>query len=142
MTNLVDRLKQNEGERFEVYDDATGKPFRKGDALKGNLTIGVGLNIHHIDREESDWLLNHRIVLAQKDAWAVFGYSRFSAWPQNRQEVLIEMIYNLGYTRFRGFRQMISAAMCGDWVRVKAEILDSDAARELPARYQKLAELI
>lgn len=142
MTTLLERLKEHEGERFEIYDDATGKPFRKGDTLKGNLTIGVGVNIHRIDREESEWLLNHRLELAQKEAWAVFGYSRFSAWPQNRQEVFIEMVYNMGITRFRGFRRMIAAAMAGDWVRVKAEMLDSDAARELPARYQKLAELI
>jgi lysozyme len=139
---LIERLKKEEGERLRIYDDATGKEFRKGDTLIGNLTIGVGINIMVIDRYESNILLEHRLAEARRDAWGVFGYSLFASWPQNRQDVFVDMIYNIGITRFSGFVDMIAAAKAGEWELVKAEMLDSDWARQLPTRAEKLAEMI
>lgn len=37
-----DFLIEQEGERLHVYDDATGRPVKPGDPVKGVLTIGVG----------------------------------------------------------------------------------------------------
>ena len=140
---LVERLRKEEGERLKIYDDATGKEFKKGDTLKGNLTIGVGINIMDIDQVESDFLLSHRITRATKEAWQVFGYTLFSSWSQNRQDVFIDMLFNMGYKRFVGFKNMTSAAKVDDWDRVKVEMLDSDWARGVTAQRAKdLSELI
>ena len=141
--NLISRLKKEEDERFRVYDDATGKEFREGDILVGNLTIGVGINIMTIDQEESDFLLEHRIKIALQGAWRAFGYNLFHSWPERKQDVFLDMIFNMGITRFLKFEKMIVAAKANDWARVKVEMLDSDWARgRLANRAKELAELI
>ena len=49
MDNALDhldaQLEVEEGNRALIYDDATGKPFKKGDTLKGNLSAGIGINL-------------------------------------------------------------------------------------------------
>lgn len=57
-----------------------------------------------------------------------------------RQDVVVNMVYNLGWPRFVGFHHMILAAASGDFDAAADEMLDSRWARQLPNRAGRLAQ--
>lgn len=143
MPNLIDRLKREESLRLEIYDDATGRPFKKGDTLEGNLTVGYGCNVMKIDTGLADTLLDYGIQVARWDAYTVFLWSVFYKFPITVQEVFLDMLFQMGRSRFATFQKMIAAAKAHDWVGVKREMLDSEWARgKHKARAERLAALL
>ena len=57
-----------------------------------------------------------------------------------RQDVLTNMAYNLGVAGVLGFVAMAVNLGVGAYGMAADEIMNSEAARELPARYQRLAD--
>ena len=59
------------------------------------------------------------------------------AWEEfsdNRKIALIDMRFNLGPSRFRGFRRMIAAIKKGDWELAGKEAMDSKWATQVKSR--------
>ena len=59
-----------------------------------------------------------------------------------RQDALINAAFNLGVHGLLGFHDTLAALSAGDWKTAAAELLDSDAARDLPERYGRLAHML
>jgi lysozyme len=102
---LKKRLVAKEGWRKKVYRCPAGK-----------WTIGVGRNLN--DRGLSDieieMLLNHDVDIAVDDAESIFGL-QFKTWAPARQAAILDMLFNLGKTRFEDFGNMISAIRRLNW---------------------------
>lgn len=135
-------LLRDEDERLRVYDDATGKPIVPGTLVKGHPTIGIGrsLDTNGISAEESAYLFSHDI---ESCLAALSG--RLIWWSQLdgvRQRVLVNMAFNVGINGLMKFRKTLAAIQARDWATAAAEILDSNAARQLPVRYERLAEMM
>lgn len=114
------------------------KPYRDS---KNVLTIGYGLNLEEgITRAEAVWLLKNRCLVAAQAARAVIP--NFDSLSDVRKIAFANMAYNLGQTRLKGFHKMLAAVSIGDFKTASAEMMDSDAARELPARYGRLAAMV
>lgn len=132
------RVLSEEGVRRKAYNDATGKTVTCQPG--GNLSIAVGINLEvGLDDEEIAWLLNHRagLVYAQ--------LVKFPWWHEDepvRGSVILDVAYNAGVTGLLHFPHMLSAYSSKDWPGASAQLLDSDAARELPQRYHPLAQLL
>ena len=135
---LIDRLKQNEGTK-------RGKsglhiPYEDSEGL---LTIGYGILIDPetggLYDEEADFLLQNRMKLALNQAQQ---FTWFSKLNQVRQEVIVEMVYNLGYPRFNGFKKMIAALEQGDFNEAANQSLDSKWATQVKGRATRLAEAL
>ena len=132
----------DEGKRLRVYDDATGDMMQPGDELKGNPTIGFGINIGMnagmLD-DECVFLTLYRLSLIRTEL------SRLPFW-QNigdaRQAILCDLRYNLGKADFYEFHQMLNALNEGDFVEAAVQIMTSKAARELPQRYTALHDMM
>ena len=108
----------------------------------GILTIGIGRNLDDvgIDREEARYLLDRDIARATDDL-ASFGW--FHVLDVIRQRALIDMRFQLGPTRFRGFGKMIAALARQDYATAAAEALDSKWARfDTPGRAQTIAAML
>lgn len=124
-------LCRDEGERLKPYRDGVGK-----------LTIGVGRNLDDvgITAAESGVLLENDI------AAAAAGLDRALPWwrglSEARQRALLNMAFNLGVSRLRGFRGMLAALEAGDCERAAAEALDSRWASQVGARAQRIAAMI
>ncbi len=87
---------------------------------------------------EAESLLRGDIELFTGRAEAVVP--GFSSLSPARQEVVIEMMFNLGETRFRGFERMLSGLAAEDYVVAADEIIDSRYHRD--KRTQRRAKFL
>lgn len=126
-------IKQNEGLRL--------KPYR---CTAGKLSIGYGRNLDDrgISAEEAELLLGNDIHIAIMECYKVFTFPFFEKLSQDRQTVLIDMMFCLGYSRFTTFKKMIQAVENEDFARAADEILNSNYAKQVPERAQRNAELM
>ena len=62
--------------------------------------------------------------------------------PQQVQEVVINMCYQLGVNGVSKFRKAISAMQEGDWEEAANEMLDSLWARQTPNRAKELSDIV
>jgi len=124
---IIEQLKRDEGIRRTAYQDSLGI-----------WTVGVG---HNLRVPLSDAAIEQ--ILAD-DLLAVDTACRaLPVWYQlspARQGVLLNMAFNLGFAGLMGFQKMHAALRAHDYERAAAEMLDSDAAREVGARYDRLAK--
>jgi len=123
-------IKENEGLRLTVYDDATGKPLQKGDTIKGYPTIGYGreLSMTGITKKEAGFMLEHsvgkkkQLLLEELREHNLSFWGRLSRW---RKHVLIDMAYNLGVNGLMQFRSMMQCLVLKDYNQAATEIMDS-----------------
>lgn len=141
--NIVSALLEiDEGKRSKLYDDKTGKTYQPGMVVKGKLTIGIGHNIEDNGLSEEVIRQIFREDLEDATMQCVAIFPDWNKYTVNRRAALASMMFNLGATKFKGFGKMISAVKIGDWQKASIEALDSDAARQLPKRYENLAKMI
>ena len=126
---LLKQLKRDEGFRAKVYADSIGK-----------ATIGYGRNLTDkgLEEWEAEYPLHNDIAEAIEHALRIFN--DFDDWPPAAQHVVIGMLVNLGPDHFRSFKHTIGYLKAHCWVSAASELLDSNAARMLPERYQRYAE--
>ena len=124
-------LKKHEGFRTKLYKDT-----------KGIYTIGVGRNIQQngIREIEAEFMLKNDIEQAISDLKHVF--QDFDTLPDNVKLVLVDMMFNLGSTRFSKFKHMIQAVKERNWANMILEMRDSNWCRELKDRCNYDAALI
>ncbi len=90
------QLTKHEGEKLQMYTDS-----------KGILTIGIGHNIEErgISPAVSALMFEEDIAESVEEARANFGW--YLDLNEPRQAVIINMLFNLGLGRFRGFKKTI-----------------------------------
>lgn len=127
---LIEHVKKSEGFRTAAYQDT-----------EGVWTIGYGTNLQtlEIDAELAEKWLMLRLEGALR---ALRGYSWFPKLNKARQNVVIDMVYNLGMTRFHGFQKFRAALAEGDFARAKKEMLDSKWAGQVKGRAIWLADVM
>lgn len=115
---LRDLITRHEGYRQFPYRCTAGK-----------VTIGVGRNLQDvgIDQEEARYLLDRDITRCLDDL-AAFPW--FHALDTIRRRALINMRFQLGPGRFRGFKRMLAALERADYETAATEALDSKWARD------------
>lgn len=125
LENLLKSLKDEEGFRAFLYDDATGLPIKRGSLVRGNPTIGYGWNVSRSPMSESEasMVLGNRIVLAAKDAASLVP--NWVTLNDARQDVLIDMAFNLGRNGLFSFKNMLHAINEGRYEDAADEMMDS-----------------
>ena len=105
-------------------------------------TFGYGTNLDvGITPEEALLLLRFRANRARKDAVRLckhFGFN-YLCLPLDVACVLVNFVYNVGYTGAKGFRRMFAALAIQDYERAAVELLDSAYADQVGKRAQRLA---
>jgi lysozyme len=123
-------LKKNEGFKSHPYLDTSGK-----------VTIGYGRNLDDggISPEEADYLLRSDLNIAIE---SMEEFTWFHDQPEDIQDALINMSFNMGITRLKGFKQMLDAIEKKDYATAAMEALDSDWASEVGQRAKDIAVMI
>lgn len=140
MEELFKLIELDEGFRARPYDDATGKPVK---APQGYITLGIGFNIEQTDlpREVAIYWLN---FIIQRDFLPALRkiFPKYDSFTQSRKNALCSMIYQLGETRFRKFKNTIALVNAGNWADAAKEASSSVWAAQVPNRAKRLTLLI
>lgn len=139
---MLKLLEEDEGRRRFVYDDATGKPIKKGSVVVGNPTIalGVELSIAGLTDEECDYLTENRIAQRELDLDKRWPWWR--SLSEARQMVLVSMAYQMGTGGLARFPKFLAAVQRGDYAKAANEMRDSLWAKQTPARCERLAKMM
>ena len=126
---LREELKRDEGMRLKPYQDTVGK-----------MTIGVGRNLTDVGLAENevDYLLDGDIERCIEHALEIFP--SFRDLPDDVQHVIVNMLFQLGKRGFSQFLKFIGHIKAGEYSAAASEALDSRAARQAPARFERHAE--
>lgn len=103
----------------------------------GFLTIGYGRNVDPnggkgITEAEGQVLLSNDITECDDDLRRVFA--AWDSFSLRRRATLLNLRFQLGPSRFRGFRKMIAAIEKGDWEQAASELRDSHMMTQAPRR--------
>jgi hypothetical protein len=137
-------LRVAEGDEPFVYDDATGKPLKRGDTLQGFLTGGTGYNLttRPLSPRVRALMLDESLEDAVSDLLAHFAW--FLALDDVRTAAVIEIRFALGAAGFRGFPKMIAALARKDNETAANELALSKAAQHdwQPSRSVRLIKML
>jgi lysozyme len=136
MDRLVKTLIRHEGavrknNRHFPYKDSVGK-----------LTIGFGRNLtdRGLSEDEAQYLLSNDIHEVINDLQN--NYHWFNQLDSVRQEVVINMAFNLGFTGFSKFKTTIKRIAEGNYESAAANMLNSKWASQVHGRADELAEMM
>lgn len=131
LEEAVERVKKHEGLRLKPYRCPAGK-----------LTIGYGRNIEDngITEEEAEELLLNDLTTAEEELLMACPWAE--KIDRCRYYVLVELVFNMGITRFKGFKKMLGACEKGEWSKASDELLDSLYAKQVGKRAKTLANIL
>ena len=135
LNNLKEMIAKHEGYEPRVYK-----------CTNGYDTIGYGFAIKdlYMDKEVADLILDQKIqemlnrFLSDED-WGDW----FPEKPQKIREVLINMIFQIGFSGVKKFRKTIQYIKDDNFLLAGEEMLDSKWARsDSPNRAKELSDII
>ena len=133
MSNLIEMLKRHEGVRSHVYLCSAGYE-----------TIGVGRNIAEsglgLSDDEIEYLLANDIKRVREELED--NYFWFRALNEPRQDAMIDICFNLGLTRLRGFVNALEAMSREQFDIAADEFMDSRWATQVGNRANEITEMI
>ena len=132
--SLIDMVKRHEGLRLKAYKDSLGF-----------LTVGYGhlclkKEYDTITQDKAEELLKHDLLVAAESFANIFPYPKW--FSQNRQDALIDMIFQLGSEGFRHFKKAIGHIDMAQWPEAAADFRDSLWAKQTPTRAEEICKLI
>ena len=136
---LREQLEIDEGVKYEVYKDHLGYP-----------TFGIGHLILESDPEygEDDGtaVSESRVIEAfEQDCENVLRdcdilYSDFSDLPEEAQQIIANMMFNMGRPRLSKFKGMKAGVDARDWNKAADEMVDSGWYKQVTNRADRLVE--
>ena len=138
---LREQLEVDEGCVYEIYNDHLGYP-----------TFGIGHLVKESDPEQGQSLgtavSSERVAEAfESDIQSVLRdcnvlYSDFHNLPEEAQQVIANMMFNLGRPRLSKFAGMKRGVDARDWDAAADEMVDSNWYRQVTNRADRLVERI
>jgi lysozyme len=130
---LLAELERDEGLRLKPYRDTATPP---------RLTIGIGRNLDDVglSAAEARALCANDIDRAESALSTVVPYWR--GLTENRQRVLLNMVFNMGPGKLSKFAKMLKAIEDGDYDRAATEMRTSLWAEQVKDRAKRLADLM
>jgi len=139
MNRLVRQIEIDEGKKLKAYHDT-----------EGLLTVGIGHLIKKTDppaicelklgdaitEDQCRELLNNDLAIAISDFRVIFN--NWETMPAEAQEILINMLFNLGRDRFLKFKKLIAAVYASDWKEAAIQMEDSRWYRQVGTRAKRL----
>ena len=135
---VFETLKVDEGIKYEVYLDHLDLP-----------TFGVG---HLVLESDPEYGADVGTEVSEERVWEVFEKDLdisiseceilygdcWEGFPGEVQEILVNMMFNMGRTRLSKFKNFNSALEEGDWERAGVEGRDSLWYRQVTNRAERL----
>lgn len=134
VSRLIEMLKLHEGVEHFAYECSESK-----------ITIGCGRNVDRdgglgLSDDEIDYLLQNDIDRCVAEL--TNEYPWFEKLDDVRRDAITDIFFNLGATRFRGFRKAIGYMESGDFILAAHEFRDSRWADQVKGRADTLTDMI
>ena len=136
---LREQLKIDEGCVYEIYNDHLGYP-----------TFGIGHLVIESDPENGEEIgtpvSESRVIEAfEQDVETVLSdcailYPDFDELPEEVQQIVANMMFNLGRPRLSKFAGMKRGVDSQDWDAAADEMVDSRWSRQVGARAERLVQ--
>ena len=131
MVRLRETITRHEGSRLQMYQDSLGI-----------WTIGVGHNIQEkgISPKVMELMLDEDLEEAISELKRSVSF--FSKMPQQVQEALVNLRFNMGIPRLMQFKKTLALLREGDFESAADELLDSRYAEQVGRRALEIADMI
>ena len=137
MDRLLESVKKHEGYRNKVYLDTLGK-----------RTVGVGhLCVEDFWEDDKEYeekflmtILEHDLQTAIKGAKELMEEHGCADIDEQAEEILIEMVFQLGKNGVSKFRNMWKALAEKNYIGASYEMLDSRWSKQTPNRAKAMAK--
>ena len=131
---LLEMLKRHEGVEHHIYRCSAGF-----------WTLGAGRNVDPqgglgLSDDEVDYMLQNDIERVIKELSAEYRW--FNSLDDVRKDAMIDISFNLGATRLRGFKRALAAMEVADYKMAAKEFLDSKWSRDVKGRATELCYMI
>jgi len=139
MKKLISMLKRHEG---EVKTNGRHVAYK---CPAGYWTLGIGRNIDPengigLSDDEVDYLLLNDINRVVKELEGQFNW--FSSLNEARRDAMIDMCFNLGLPRLKGFVKALAAMQDKNYEVAYVEFMDSRWSRQVGQRANSLCNMI
>jgi len=141
IAQLREQLKIDEGVKYEIYKDHLGYD-----------TFGIG---HLVVKEDSEFgqpvgtkVSEDRVnEVFEKDVQKMIKeakilFPNFDSLPEEVQQVIVNMTFNMGRPRLSNFKKFISYINESKWEEASKEMLNSAWAKQVGKRAQRLSDRI
>ena len=141
ITQLREQLKIDEGVKYEIYKDhlgydtfGIGHLVVKEDAEFGQ-TVGTKVSEDRVNE-----VFEKDVQKMIKEAKILFP--NFDSLPEEAQQVIVNMTFNMGRPRLSNFKKFISYINESKWEEASKEMLNSAWAKQVGKRAQRLSDRI
>jgi len=136
---VYNQLKLDEGVEYEIYKDHLGYP-----------TFGVG---HLITKDDNEYDEPMGAIVSEErvrecferdldtsisECEVLYGEREFKNLPDEVQQVLVNMMFNMGRPRLSGFKKFNAAIKDHDWTTAAVEGRDSRWHKQVTNRAERL----
>lgn len=136
---VFETLKIDEGVEYKIYADHLGYH-----------TFGVG---HLVTNDDEEWGQPFDTPVSEERVWECFekdldtaisechvlyGEGTFDAFPEEVQQVVVNMMFNMGRPRLSQFKKFNAALEAGDWAEAAVEGRDSRWHKQVTNRAERL----
>ena len=141
INKLREQLKIDEGVKYEVYDDHLGyKTFGIGHLVTADdeeygAACGTPVSVDRVNN-----VFDTDVETYISETEKVFG--NLTDMPEEAQQVLVNMCFNMGAPRLGQFKKFIKAIHDEDWATASVEMLDSRWAKQVGDRAIRLSDRI
>jgi len=136
---VFEQLKIDEGVVYAIYKDHLGyDTFGVGHLIKdSDEEFGAPVGTE-ISEERVRACFDSDLDLAISECGALYGEREFGDFPDEVQQILVNMMFNMGRTRLSKFKNFTAALQDGDWARAAAEGRDSQWHKQVTNRAERL----
>lgn len=136
--SLIENIKTHEGFSARIYKDSLGKAtigygFLVATLSPDELKLNGG-KTEPMSREVAEKILNLKVSKLKKRLFQCLPW--LESKPQNVQDVLTEMAYQLGLAGLMGFRHTLSCIEAGDYAQAAKNLKASLLYRQTPRRVE------
>jgi len=138
---LREQLKIDEGVKYEIYNDHLGyATFGIGHlVVEGDEEHGKPIGTP-ISEERVNSVFDSDVATYVTEAKKVFP--NLDTLPEEAQEVIVNMCFNMGAPRLSKFKKFIGGVNAGDWDTAAVEMMDSRWAKQVGVRADRLRDRI
>jgi lysozyme len=141
ITQLREQLKIDEGVKYEIYKDHLGyDTFGIGHlVVKEDAEFGQSVGTK-VSEDRVNEVFEKDVQKMIKEAKILFP--NFDSLPEEAQQVIVNMTFNMGRPRLSNFKKFISYINESKWEEASKEMLNSAWAKQVGKRAQRLSDRI